>query len=290
MEYVEGVNLKEHMRRMEGPFSEQKTLELMYPILLAVDAMHRKNVLHRDISPENLILKPDGTLTLIDFGAAREYTLDEDENLTVILKHGYAPDEQYHSGSRQGPWTDLYACCAVMYQMVSGLLPQDAASRRHKDELLPLDEIEGLEVTKGFARAIEKGMTIYATERYASIGKLLSDLDPEESLRKKKPEPISGMQKAGPRELPERRGREKALRRRHWLRKEEGLRRLPGWKMRLLQELLLPCRPTVRGSLQRERRQEQNSAESRRHNPRKKRRKKRGKKTLPRQRELLSRR
>ena len=189
MEYVEGVNLKEHMRRMEGPFSEQKTLELMYPILLAVDAMHRKNVLHRDISPENLILKPDGTLTLIDFGAAREYTLDEDENLTVILKHGYAPDEQYHSGSRQGPWTDLYACCAVMYQMVSGLLPQDAASRRHKDELLPLDEIEGLEVTKGFARAIEKGMTIYATERYASIGKLLSDLDPEESLRKKKPEP-----------------------------------------------------------------------------------------------------
>ena len=174
---------------MEGPFSEQKTLELMYPILLAVDAMHRKNVLHRDISPENLILKPDGTLTLIDFGAAREYTLDEDENLTVILKHGYAPDEQYHSGSRQGPWTDLYACCAVMYQMVSGLLPQDAASRRHKDELLPLDEIEGLEVTKGFARAIEKGMTIYATERYASIGKLLSDLDPEESLRKKKPEP-----------------------------------------------------------------------------------------------------
>ena len=185
MEYVEGENLKQKMRRMEAPFSQEEALTLLYPILLAVDAMHRKNVLHRDISPENLILKPDGTLTLIDFGAAREYSLEEDENLTVILKRGYAPDEQYHSGSRQGPWTDLYACCAVLYQMVSGLLPQDAASRRQKDRLLPLDEIEGLEVTKGFARAIEKGMTIYATERYSSIGKLLSDLDPEGTFRAK---------------------------------------------------------------------------------------------------------
>ena len=185
MEYVEGENLKQKMRRMEAPFSQEEALTLLYPILLAVDAMHRKNVLHRDISPENLILKPDGTLTLIDFGAAREYSLEEDENLTVILKRGYAPDEQYHSGSRQGPWTDLYACCAVLYQMVSGLLPQDASSRRQKDRLLPLDEIEGLEVTEGFARAIEKGMTIYATERYSSIGKLLSDLDPDGSLRAK---------------------------------------------------------------------------------------------------------
>ena len=185
MEYVEGENLKQKMRRMEAPFSQEEALALLYPILLAVDAMHRQNVLHRDISPENLILKPDGTLTLIDFGAAREYSLEEDENLTVILKRGYAPDEQYHSGSRQGPWTDLYACCAVLYQMVSGLLPQDASSRRQKDRLLPLDEIEGLEVTKGFARAIEKGMTIYATERYSSIGKLLSDLDPDGSLRAK---------------------------------------------------------------------------------------------------------
>ena len=185
MEYVEGENLKQKMRRMEQPFSQEEALALLYPILLAVDTMHRQNVLHRDISPENLILKPDGTLTLIDFGAAREYSLEEDENLTVILKRGYAPDEQYHSGSRQGPWTDLYACCAVLYQMVSGILPQDASSRRQKDRLLPLDEIEGLEVTKGFARAIEKGMTIYATERYSSIGKLLSDLDPDGTFRAK---------------------------------------------------------------------------------------------------------
>ena len=180
MDYVEGVNLKQYMKQTGKTFSQEEALSLMKPILLAVEQMHRQKVLHRDISPENLILKPDGRLLLIDFGAAREYSLDEDENLTVILKHGYAPEEQYHSGSRQGPWTDLYACCAVLYQMVSGILPQDGASRSRKDDLLSLDEIEGLSVTERFARVIEKGMTIHATERYASIKALMKALYPEE--------------------------------------------------------------------------------------------------------------
>ena len=176
MDYIEGTNLRRYMRETGKTFSQDEALELMKPILLAVEAMHGKGVLHRDISPENLIWKPDGTLTLIDFGAAREFSLDEEENLTVILKHGYAPEEQYHSGSRQGPWTDLYACCAVLYQMVSGIQPQDAAARGQKDELLTLDEIEGVQVTERFARIIEKGMTIHATERYASIQALMAEL------------------------------------------------------------------------------------------------------------------
>ena len=176
MDYIEGTNLRRYMRETGKTFTQEEALGLMRPILLAVDAMHRKNVLHRDISPENLIRKPDGTLTLIDFGAAREFSLDEEENLTVILKHGYAPEEQYHSGSRQGPWTDLYACCAVFYQMVSGIQPQDAAARARKDDLLTLDEIEGVQVTERFARIIEKGMTIHATERYASIRALMAEL------------------------------------------------------------------------------------------------------------------
>ena len=191
MDYIEGTNLRRYMRETGKTFTQEEALGLMHPILLAVDAMHRKNVLHRDISPENLILKPDGTLTLIDFGAAREFSLDEEENLTVILKHGYAPEEQYHSGSRQGPWTDLYACCAVLYQMVSGIQPQDAAARAQKDNLLTLDEIEGVQVTEKFARVIEKGMTIHATERYASIQALTVELygDCAEQPERKKDEP-----------------------------------------------------------------------------------------------------
>lgn len=179
MDYVEGVNLKKYMRQTGETFSQERAQKLMHPILLAVDAMHQKNVLHRDISPENLILKPDGTLTLIDFGAAREYDLEEEENLTVILKHGYAPEEQYHTGSHQGPWTDVYACCAVLYQIISGILPQDAAHREVKDQVFPLDEIEGVEVTDTFARVIEKGMNISASERYSSIQMLIAELYPQ---------------------------------------------------------------------------------------------------------------
>ena len=181
MDYIEGPTLKQYMKETCKTFSQQEAQRLMAPVLRAVETMHAEQVLHRDISPENLILGPDGKLTLIDFGAAREYSPGEEENLTVILKRGYAPEEQYHTGSRQGPWTDLYACCAVLYQMVSGILPQDAGQRKEKDRLIPLDEIPGVEVTWQFARAIEKGMTVRAVERYPSIRALRKDLGMEET-------------------------------------------------------------------------------------------------------------
>ena len=181
MDYIEGSTLKQYMKETCRTFSQQEAQRLMAPVLRAVETMHAGQVLHRDISPENLILGPDGKLTLIDFGAAREYSPGEEENLTVILKRGYAPEEQYHTGSRQGPWTDLYACCAVLYQMVSGILPQDAGQRKEKDRLIPLDEIPGVEVTWQFARAIEKGMTVRAVERYPSIRALRKDLGMEEA-------------------------------------------------------------------------------------------------------------
>ena len=181
MDYIEGPTLKQYMKETCKTFSQQEAQRLMAPVLRAVETMHARQVLHRDISPENLILGPDGKLTLIDFGAALEYSPGEEENLTVILKRGYAPEEQYHTGSRQGPWTDLYACCAVLYQMVSGILPQDAGQRKEKDRLIPLDEIPGVEVTWQFARAIEKGMTVRAVERYPSIRALRKDLGMEET-------------------------------------------------------------------------------------------------------------
>lgn len=178
MEYVPGISLKKYMKQQQKLFSEQETLTLMQPILIALQAMHQKGILHRDISPENLMLSPDNTLTLIDFGAARTFSRSDDDNLTVILKRGYAPEEQYHSNSRQGPWTDLYAVCAVMYQMLTGILPQEASARAEEDHLTPISRIEGLSLSPSTCAALEKGLQMDPLERYPDIGALMKVLYP----------------------------------------------------------------------------------------------------------------
>ena len=178
MEYVPGISLKKYMKQHQKLFSEQEMLTLMQPILLALQTMHQKGILHRDISPENLMLSPDNTLTLIDFGAARTFSRSDDDNLTVILKRGYAPEEQYHSNSRQGPWTDLYAVCAVMYQMLTGILPQEASARAEEDHLTPISRIEGLSLSPSTCAALEKGLQMDPMERYPDIGALMKVLYP----------------------------------------------------------------------------------------------------------------
>ena len=178
MEYVPGISLKKYMKQQQKLFSEQETLTLMQPILLALQAMHQKGILHRDISPENLMLSPNNTLTLIDFGAARTFSRSDDDNLTVILKRGYAPEEQYHSNSRQGPWTDLYAVCAVMYQMLTGILPQEASARAEEAHLTPISRIEGLSLSPSTCSALEKGLQMDPMERYPDIGALMKVLYP----------------------------------------------------------------------------------------------------------------
>ena len=175
-EYVPGLTLREYMRRTGQLFTQQETVALMQPVLMAVQAMHRAHVIHRDISPDNLILGPDRRLTLIDFGAARSYDFNEQENMTVILKHGYAPEEQYRPDSRQGPWGDVYACCAVMYQMVSGIVPQASASRSVSDLLTPLGDIAGICVSEAFSRSIARGMSVQADQRFCGIDELLKEL------------------------------------------------------------------------------------------------------------------
>ena len=176
MSYIPGISLKKQMKKQEKPFTEREALTMMRPILSALQTMHQKHILHRDISPENLMYGPDHTLTLIDFGAAREFSTDDDENLTVILKRGYAPEEQYHSGSRQGAWTDVYAVCAVLYHMLTGILPQEADKRAENDQLTPLSRLPQISVRPSVCQAIEKGLQVDALERYASMKALMKDL------------------------------------------------------------------------------------------------------------------
>lgn len=182
MDYVSGVSLMRYMRETGTLYGQEEALMLMRPVLEAVGKLHKRGILHRDISPENLILSPDGSLTLIDFGAAREYSSLGEENLTVILKQGYAPEEQYRADGCQGPWTDIYACCAVLYQMVSGIRPQNASDRKQKDELIPLEQLPGIQVASSFSHVIEKGMKLNPEDRWSSIEELLAELYPQTDM------------------------------------------------------------------------------------------------------------
>lgn len=131
---------------------------------------------------------------LLDFGSARQSLGEETKSLTVLLKHGYAPVEQYQSQGKQGPYTDVYALCATMYWMVSGQKPVEAIERLVQDTLVPLKERrykeEKLAVSDGFSDIVAKGMAVKREERYQNISEVLRDINTlsEEKITEEKME------------------------------------------------------------------------------------------------------
>ena len=143
MDYVDGTSLKKYLQSVGHPLSEESVLSIMKPVLQSLAKIHKAGIIHRDISPENILIGKDKKVTLIDFGAARMATGTETKSLTILLKHGYAPVEQYQTRGRQGPWTDIYALCATMYKMCSGKVPGEAIDRLVNDDVKTLAELAG---------------------------------------------------------------------------------------------------------------------------------------------------
>ena len=189
MEYIRGKSLKQYLQEKNAPLSERETMEIMRPVLEELEKVHETGIIHRDISPDNIMLGEDGNVYLIDFGAARMITGAETRSLEVVLKPGYTPFEQYHSRGKMGPWTDVYAVCATMYRMLSGKVPQEALSRLEEDEVEPLWKLaerkEILPVSKRLSLVIEKGMSLKREDRYPGINELLKDLTEKEKAVEK---------------------------------------------------------------------------------------------------------
>src|SRR5438067_9244704 len=135
MPYYTGATLKDLRRDMRGVPDEALLRRLLDTLLGAIATLHRENVFHRDISPDNILLRDDGTPVLLDFGSARHVIADRTQTLTSILKPSFAPIEQYsQSGElKQGPWTDLYSLGAVMHFLITGHPPAPAAARAIED-------------------------------------------------------------------------------------------------------------------------------------------------------------
>ena len=135
MEYLEGEDLVHYLKTEGRGLSTGKVLFLLEKVSDALGLIHANNVLHRDITPDNIFVCKDGGLKLIDFGAARHYMTQESQSMSVILKEGFAPIEQYQKNGKQGPWTDIYALGATCYYMLTGKKPTGVFDRMQNDTL-----------------------------------------------------------------------------------------------------------------------------------------------------------
>lgn len=174
MEYLEGITLKQYLRENER-IEPEELLELFVPLIESLDEIHSQGLIHRDISPDNIMVLLGGKIKLMDFGAARDYTDFGEKSLSLILKPGYAPPEQYQTHGVQGPWTDIYALCATMYKCLTVENPPDAIERVMDDNLKEISEF-GIPVSKQMEETIIKGMSISARNRYQNIEEFCEDL------------------------------------------------------------------------------------------------------------------
>ena len=176
MEYVDGITLKQYVAAKGGKLTVAETLSLLEPVIDALGKVHKTGLVHRDISPDNIMMLSNGKMKLLDFGAVRDVgDADAEQPLTrsteAILKQGYAPIEQYQNRGSLGPWTDVYALCATMYFCLTGEVPPDAPERLLGEEEINFKgKIPGL--TDAQAAVFRQGMQLRAQKRLPSMDEL----------------------------------------------------------------------------------------------------------------------
>ena len=183
MEYLDGQTLKTFLE-YNGRLSDWDTVELLMPVMQALKNIHNSGLIHRDISPDNIMLM-EGKIKLLDFGAVRDVSGSGNKSMTVTLKHGYAPEEQYREHGEQGAWTDVYALCATMYKCITGVIPEDAMERMVKDEVLWPTEM-GIGIHYDFEKVLMKGMSIFAKDRYRNMDEFINAIMSTELFGKMK--------------------------------------------------------------------------------------------------------
>lgn len=186
MEYLEGITLSEYIKE-NGRIPVDVAVQMLMPIMNSLKTVHKAGIIHRDIAPDNIMITVNGEIKLIDFGAARYATTSHSRSLTVIIKPGYSPEEQYRSRGDQGPHTDVYAIGAVLYRMVTGMVPPDAMERRaffensNKDILEPLRKYDK-NLPQNRENAILNAMNIRIEDRSPDMDTLIQELTSNETV------------------------------------------------------------------------------------------------------------
>lgn len=175
MGYVDGISVKEYVEK-NGPIEGEKFLRMLEPVIQSLAKVHQTGVLHRDISPDNMLLTRDEKLVLIDFGAARKENINMTRSMTVVFKRGFSPEEQYRTRGQQGAWTDVYALCATAYYALTGKAPDESIQRVLEDDMPSLTEMTDVDLPMQQKRAFMKGMTVDFHHRYQTMDELYQGL------------------------------------------------------------------------------------------------------------------
>ena len=180
-EYVEGHTLKEILENGKR-YSAEEAANFIRKILQGLVEVHRMDIVHCDISPETIMITNSGDIKLTDFGATRYVTTANSKSLSIILKRGFAPEEQYRSKGVRGPWTDVYALGAVMYYMITGTVPQESVERALSDDLKEPSKL-GISIPKNIENALMNALNVYQKDRTPSAEAFLSELNSREVKR-----------------------------------------------------------------------------------------------------------
>lgn len=170
MRLYRGETLRQVLAKGEYKFNEENIAQIMGPIFDALEMLHREQVFHRDIAPDNIMLS-DGRSVLLDFGSARRIIGDATQALTTVLKPGYAPVEQYSDDGtmKQGAWTDVYALGGVLYHLATGKVPMQAVSRMMSDPLQTVNQVTHDAFSPTFSAAVSKAMSVHIENRFQTV-------------------------------------------------------------------------------------------------------------------------
>ncbi len=176
MDYIDGQTYKQYLKTMGGSLQSEQVFDMMKPVMMSLIKVHEAGIIHRDISPDNIMISTDGFVKLIDFGSARDFDV-QNKSMSVMLKQGYSPEEQYRSRGAQGPWTDVYSLCATMYKCMTGRTPDESTERLRRDEL-PTPSQLGVSIDPSKEMALMHGLAVCAEDRISNVSELYDALYP----------------------------------------------------------------------------------------------------------------
>ena len=180
MEYNRGMTLVQYRKLYPQRITEEHICFLLRPVIKAMIKLHRRNIIHRDISPQNIMVDRDGNAVLVDFGAAKTIDPNAPRDMVVVLKHRYAPPEQYSGTGNVGPWTDVYGMCATIYSLLTGSPPRESIERRlltQADDFAQLVEpLRRAGLSQHLIHVLITGLMLDIRGRFASAKELYNAL------------------------------------------------------------------------------------------------------------------